>query len=84
MPPTIRECLEEVDLWISEGFPVNRTTAAIGVNRSLYYHHNQSKGNEENKDIKRGRPIPGFSLTNDGKRISDEQIEEWLMEAVEG
>lgn len=71
-------------LWVNEGFPINRTSAALGVNRSLYYHHNKSKKSEENKDIKRGRPLPGFSLTNCGKKISDEQIEEWLLEAVEG
>jgi putative transposase len=76
--------LEEVALWVSEGFPINRTTAALGVNRSLYYHHNKAKDIEEIKDIKRGRPIPGFSYTKEGKRISDEQIEEWLMEAVDG
>lgn len=50
----------------------------------MYYHHNKLKKSEENKDIKRGRPLPGFSLTNCGKKISDEQIEEWLLEAVEG
>lgn len=50
----------------------------------MYYHHKDPKSSELDKGTKRGRPIPGFSLTNDGQRISDEQIEEWLMEAVEG
>jgi putative transposase len=72
-----------VALWVSEGFPINRTTAALGVNRSLYYHHNKPTETNDNS-LKRGRPIPGFSFTQDGKKISDEQIEEWLMEAVEG
>jgi putative transposase len=32
----------------------------------------------------RGRPCPGYSLTTDGKKVSDEQIKEWLLELVEG
>lgn len=31
-----------------------------------------------------GRPAPGYSYTQDGKPISDEQISEWLMEWIEG
>ncbi|GGF66162.1 hypothetical protein GCM10010912_09030 [Paenibacillus albidus] len=31
-----------------------------------------------------GRPIPAYSLTTGGLRISDLQIEEWLSELVEG
>jgi len=54
----------------------------LEVNRSLYYYH---KGEEENLSIsKRGRPVPGYSLTVSGKMISDEQIKEFLMEAFEG
>jgi putative transposase len=30
-----------------------------------------------------GRPTPGYSLTRNGKKVSDEQIKEWLMEAIE-
>ncbi|HWO77107.1 MAG TPA: IS3 family transposase [Bacillus sp. (in: firmicutes)] len=49
----------------------------------MYYYHNKPVMIDE-EPVKRGRPFPGFSKTNDGTRISDEQIEEWLMEAVEG
>lgn len=31
-----------------------------------------------------GRPIPAYSLTTDGQKVSDTQIEEWLSELVEG
>ncbi|MFD2511192.1 hypothetical protein [Halalkalibacter alkalisediminis] len=31
-----------------------------------------------------GRPAPGYSITKDGKKISDEQIKEWLLEEIEG
>jgi hypothetical protein len=80
----VSERLEEVDLWVKEGFPINRVTAAIGVNRSLYYHHKQPDELEKGTPVKRGRPYPGFSETVSGKKVADEQMEEWLMEAVEG
>lgn len=31
-----------------------------------------------------GRPIPGYSWTKREKRISDEQIKEWLLELIAG
>jgi len=30
-----------------------------------------------------GRPVPGYSYTQDGRKVSDEQIKEWIMEAIE-
>ncbi|WP_433744312.1 IS3 family transposase [Falsibacillus pallidus] len=53
------------------------------MNRSLYYYHNGTEEVVDNEE-KRGRPIPGYSKKNSGEIISDEQIEEFLMEAVEG
>lgn len=32
----------------------------------------------------RGRPVPGYSLKESGEKISDEQIQEWLLELVSG
>ncbi len=36
------------------------------------------------KHVQAGRPFPEYSLTVDGRKISDAQIEEWLMELAEG
>lgn len=33
---------------------------------------------------KRGRPCPGYSLTESEAKISDEQIKEWLLELISG
>jgi putative transposase len=54
---------------------------AMEVNRSLYYYHQES---EEKPVAERGRPVPGYSITTVGVKVSDAQIEEFLMEAVEG
>lgn len=67
---------------MAEGFPVTRTVKSLGIERSLYYYHLDNSKNED-KGL-RGRPFPGYSFDHHGKKISDEQIEEFLMEAVEG
>ncbi|XXM72300.1 hypothetical protein ACQ0QQ_22090 [Lysinibacillus sphaericus] len=75
--------MDEVRLWAKEGFHITKLSEVTGVNRSLYYYHTgieEAVAAEEN----RGRPIPGYSKTNSGEMIPDEQIEEYLMEAIEG
>lgn len=70
-------------MWVAEGFSVNKVMTLLGVHRSLYYYHSPEE--EETKiPAKRGRPTPGYSKTNTGTIVPDEQIEEFLMEAVEG
>lgn len=48
----------------------------------MYYYH-AGKEVVESKG-KRGRPYPGYSKTESGKLVPDSQIEEYLMEAIEG
>ncbi|WP_158302258.1 IS3 family transposase [Paenibacillus mesophilus] len=59
----------------------------VGVNESTYYarkkQHSKQPGFRK-KPVPAGRPIPQYSLTIDGQKISDAQIEEWLMELAEG
>jgi putative transposase len=58
----------------------------IGITESTYYYHHQSNkpkaSNDENGRKTSGRPIPGYSLNQHGKPISDEQIKEWLFELI--
>jgi putative transposase len=53
----------------------------VGVSRSTYYF--QISHRPQPRQASGGRPIPGYSLTTDGTKVSDEQIKEWLMEAIE-
>lgn len=78
----MNDLLEEGQVWIDEGFPVRQTTQAIDVPRSLYYYHRQHK--EERLAAAQGRPVPGYSWNQSGEKISDEQIKNLLMEAIEG
>ena len=54
----------------------------LGIPRSTYYY--QKNGRVEEKPVSEGRPAPGYSIQEDGKKVSDEQIKEWLMEEVSG
>jgi len=74
--------LKLVKEWHEEGFPIKRMMKILELARSLYYYHQKPSSREESEE--RGRPYPGLSFTNQGKRIPDEQIKEFLMEAIEG
>lgn len=60
----------------------------LEVERSTYYAHVDTQRKAEQQQTimihRNGRPAPGYSYTQDGKPISDEQISEWLMELIEG
>jgi len=71
-----------VEEWSKEGFPIKRMMKLLGLARSLYYYHLNALTKEESEE--RGRPYPGFSLSKQGERIPDDQIKEFLMEAIEG
>lgn len=54
----------------------------LEVERSTYYAHVNRMRQEPNRIHRSGRPAPGYSYTQDGKPISDEQICEWIMELL--
>nr|WP_233168339.1 IS3 family transposase [Paenibacillus roseus] len=52
------------------------------VGRSTYYAHVDQLEQSTEQIHRSGRPAPGYSYTQEGKRISDEQICEWIMELL--
>ncbi|WP_158702700.1 IS3 family transposase [Paenibacillus faecalis] len=58
----------------------------LGLAESTYYERlkRSKQPAEAAGTIRRGRPCPGYSLTLQGHKVSDEQIKEWLLELVEG
>ncbi|MFC4560224.1 IS3 family transposase [Virgibacillus kekensis] len=64
--------------WVRADFPITKTMQALGLARSHYYYY--QTGAEARVVKKRGRPTPGFSRTVGGRKVPDEQIEEYLME----
>ena len=60
----------------------------VGLPSSTYYAIQKRKKSppcERATSVNRGgRPIPGYSLTVDGEKICNEQIKEYLCEAIAG
>lgn len=54
----------------------------IGISRSTYYY--QKNYRVEVKKVSEGRPAPGYSIKEDGQKVSDEQIKEYLLEEIAG
>lgn len=76
---------------MKQGYSATTVLRIVGLATSTYYDRlkrvKQSgtpQSNEGSSNVKRGRPRPGYSLTRQGHKISDEQIKEWLLELVEG
>lgn len=67
--------------WIRCGYKVTLVVRIVGISRSCYYYHTRYRRERVNFG---GRPIPGYSKDRKGRRVSDEQIKEWLCEAIEG
>ncbi|WP_308639630.1 IS3 family transposase [Paenibacillus silvisoli] len=59
---------------------------AVGLSSSTYYDRKKRTLHpvEQVTSGTKGRPHPGFSLTQTGLKINDEQIKEWLLELAEG
>lgn len=57
----------------------------VGLAESTYYDRVKRMSQAPNAVTSRsGRPVPGYSLTESGEKISDEQIREWLLELIAG
>lgn len=72
--------------FIDQGEPVAKMLRIVGVHSSTYYARSvaQGKGSDTKPVSRRGRPPPGYSLTRSGRKVSDEQVKEYLMELVAG
>ncbi|WP_167747016.1 IS3 family transposase [Cohnella luojiensis] len=58
----------------------------IGLAESTYYARKKKDmlPNSQTPSGQRGRPCPGYSFTTAGQQVCDEQIQEWLLELLEG
>ncbi|NLH00807.1 MAG: transposase [Clostridiales bacterium] len=54
-----------------------------GLSKSTYYYHISIENKVKAKPESVGRPIVGYSLTNDSCKVCDEKIKEYIMEAIQ-
>ena len=69
------------DKWIKKGHSVKLVVRIVGISRSCYYYQTRYRKGRTGSG---GRPQLGYSRNRHGHLISDEQIKEWLCEAIEG
>jgi len=63
------------------GHQVKLVLSIVQVKKSTYYY--QLKNKDKIKTYNGGRPIPGYSYTKNGDKISDSQIKIWLLQFIE-
>lgn len=54
----------------------------ISLGKSTYYYNIANRNKVKQKPI--GKPAPGYSYDINGNKICDEQIKEWIVEAING
>lgn len=72
-------------MFIEQGNAAAFVLRIMGLAPSTYYDRKKRRSQVSHAVPKeRGRPVPGYSLTESGEKICDEQIQEWLLELVAG
>nr|WP_278335782.1 IS3 family transposase [Petroclostridium xylanilyticum] len=64
------------------GFNASEIFRILDLNPSTYYHRMANPGRE--RTYAGGRPIPGYSLNNNGEKVCDGEIEEYIMDLING
>ncbi|ETT67751.1 integrase, catalytic region, partial [Paenibacillus sp. FSL R7-277] len=72
-------------MFIKQGNTAALVLRLVGLAESTYYDRKKRKKQDTQAVPQgRGRPVPGYSLTESGEKISDEEIQEWLLELIAG
>jgi len=56
----------------------------VGIPSSTYYNRRKQAVTDRPARVRPGRPYTTHSLTRSGRKVSDEQIQEWLLELAAG
>jgi len=69
--------------WIEQGYKATLVLSFIGISQSTYYYNVSKKETDEQKKSP-GRPVTQYSYDQNGNKVSDEQIKEFLLQRVAG
>lgn len=69
--------------YINEGYKTVTVLKFAGLSKSTYYYHISIENKVKAKPENIGRPILGYSFTNDSSKVCDEQIKEYIIEAIQ-
>jgi len=74
--------IEVAASWIAKGYPVRTVLRICKVSPSTYYY--RLKHPELQKPKGTGRPVPGYSLDQQGKTVSDLRIKGFIRRILQG
>jgi len=80
--PSLADKVTIAKRWIEKGYNKAVVLNFVGLAVSTYYYNTTGKVQNPKKPV--GRKPPGYSLNNQGEKISDELIKEYLLELVCG
>ena len=69
--------------YIQKGYKTVTILKYAGLSRSTYYYHISIEGKVKSMLGDVGRPIVGYSLTASNKKVCDEEIKEYIIEAIQ-
>ncbi|RJG14930.1 IS3 family transposase [Paenibacillus thiaminolyticus] len=72
---------------MKRGHATAKVLRTLKVHESTYYGRKKREASHTEERAScglKGRPVPGFSSTNTGRKVADEQIKEWMLELLEG
>ncbi|ENJ9654078.1 transposase [Clostridium botulinum] len=68
--------------YIEQNYNAVFVLKTVGLSRSTYYYNLSIEGKEKYKPVG-GKP-KGYSLTSKGEKICDDEIKEYILQAIEG
>ncbi|WP_156876061.1 IS3 family transposase [Clostridium kluyveri] len=80
--PSIKEKVEIAKKYIDQGYNAVFVLKVVKLGRSTYYYNLSVEGKEKARP-KGGKP-KGYSINVDGEKVCDDQIKEFILEAIDG
>lgn len=69
--------------FIVKGYEIVLVLRFAGLKKSTYYYHLSIERRGKTNPFRPGRPLVGYSIKTDGRKISDDEIKEYIMKALE-
>lgn len=79
-----KDKIEIAQKYINAGYCISLVLKICKLSRSTYYYNINYKVKDEDKVKSAGRMPLGYSFTTDNKKICDDEIKEYIMEAING
>lgn len=76
--------MEVARKWILKGYPAKKVLKLCNVPRSTYYYKPKTGTPGKTQQARSGRPVPGYSVTFKGEKITDSRIKRYILKLLEG